>query len=111
MSRDDHQYSDEGSECPVPRGQGNLLLQFAVIASGRIPNIAHLRAQASAVVDEVPEAAQMNGHAPFQLPDDTPPHSARALFALFDWLDAACDAAGYEVSAEIFYSRKQRQLQ
>lgn len=111
MIRDDRPYANEESDCPVPRGQGNLLLQFAVIGSGRVPNTSHMQFPASEVVDEVLAAARMNGHAPFCLPDDTPSHSARALFALFDWLDAACDAAGYEVSAEIFYHRKQRQLQ
>jgi hypothetical protein len=111
MSRDDRPYADDESECPVPRGQGNLLLQFAVVASGRVPNTSHMQFPASEVVDEVLAAARMNGHAPFRLPDDTPPFSASALFALFDWLDAACDAAGYEVSAEIFYRRKNQQLQ
>ena len=111
MSRDDHLHAGDEGECPAPRGQGNLLLQFAVIGSGRLPNFSHLRHAAGAVVDEVLQAAFINGHPPFALPDDTPPHSARALFALFDWLDAACDSVGYEVSAEIFNSRKKRQLQ
>lgn len=101
----------DDDECPTPRGQGNLLMQFAVIGSGRLPNISHLRHAAGEVVDEVLQAALLNGHPPFVLPDGTPPHSARALYALFDWLDAACDAAGYEVSAEIFYSRTKRQIQ
>jgi hypothetical protein len=111
MSRDDRLYVDDESDCPVPRGQGNLLLQFAVIGSGRVPNTSHMQLTASGVVDEVLAAAQMNGHPPLCFPDGAPPFSASALFALFDWLDAACEVAGYEVSAEIFYHRKQRQLQ
>lgn len=110
MSCDDRPYAGDDSDCPVPRGQGNLLLQFAVIGSGRVPNTSHMQHVASGVVDEVLAAAQMNGHPPLCFPDGAP-FSASALFALFDWLDAACDAAGYEVSAEIFYHRKQRQLQ
>lgn len=98
-------------ECPTPRGQGNKLMQFAVIASGRVPNIAHLRFKAGEVVDEVLEMARLNGHPPFCLPVDTSPFSVHALYAFFDWLDAACNAAGPDASEEIFYSRRDRQIQ
>jgi hypothetical protein len=104
---------------PVPNrderqnpSQGSLLLQFALIGSGRVSRASpNMQLAAAAMVEEVIDAATLSG----RLNDDSlgapMATSSAAVYSLFDWLDAVCSAAGADVVDEIFTRLKPQYLQ
>jgi hypothetical protein len=92
--------------------QGLLLLQFALIGSGRVSNTTEEMQEASAaMVEEVIDAAIRAGLPAGDFPRNTLPLSASTFYSLFDWVDAVCSAAGPETVAEIFARPKPQYLQ
>lgn len=101
-------YLDDDSSAPILTSRGDLLRQYVVIGSGRLPNICPgIEARAAEITEEVLDMARANGHPGYSAPTCT----AQAAYAFFDWLDTACVAAGAEVVDEIFNRPKHRSLQ
>jgi hypothetical protein len=101
-------YMHDDSDAPLLTSRGDLLRQYVVIGSGRLPNICPgIEARAAEIAEEVLDLARAGGHPPFSAPACT----AQAAFAFFDWLDAACVVVGAEVVDEIFNRPKHRSLQ
>ena len=111
MSRSDRPYNFDATgqiDVPSTRAQGDLLRQFAVIGSGRVPNTCTgIESRAAEIVEEVLDLARANGHPAFS----APACAAQAAFDFLNWLDAACAAAGAELVHEIINRPKHRSLQ
>lgn len=111
MNRNDWIDSSPSREEKKSAAQGSLLLQFALIGSGRISDATEeMQAAARGMVAEVIDAARRTGCSMGSLTNEAP-FSTDTVYALFDWLDAVCSAAGSDAVEEIFTRPKPQYLQ
>jgi hypothetical protein len=111
MNRNDRLDTQDAEGKKTP-SQGSLLLQFALIGSGRVGNTTEEMQEASAaMVEEVIDAAIRAGLPAKDFPGNALPLSVSTVYSLFDWLDAVCSAAGPDTVAEIFARPKPQYLQ